>query len=457
MLFHIIHKEKKTLKNYNRREFIKIISGAIGGAMLTGCGSGGSAPSAYRSYRITNQGDVVGTPGNNMVIDSFRGTVHISSDGIITFDAVDADKRSGIFQLGVDLNGRLPAVAWERTALIKGETLSDGRVVAGFKAMDVNRAGSIAVDILPTTLSGQRVNHIGSGLYLDVAQQGFEPVMLYNRQLLDGAIYTTGVLGDIDLHEGNEMLVVGSYNAVDAEMLPGHGLFYLPGASVSAASMLMSSGDFVPSVNYSLGHLGLVDLHDNGHYVFQGNARPLVNSQANGTGTDTAGSMLMVTGNVATYETHLLGAAPELGAGDVIGETIYGPRMTASGIPYSVTWDAADEKMVLYHGDQVVIATGDTSPAGGSVSLLSTGSVGPGDEIYYTITSIYPSAQDLVVYDGGDHSTLLSRGDVLSDGGAPVEVIYFGATTKHVDDQNRIVLFCSFTDGSSALVVGLPV
>lgn len=448
------------MNNYNRREFIKIISGAIGGAMLTGCGNsggGGTTPSAYRFYRVKSRGEVAGDSAASIVIDSFRGTAHISSNGIITFDALDVSKRLGIFQLGVDLHGRRPTVAWERTALIKGEALSDGRVVSGFKAMDVNSDGNIAVDIIPTTLTGQRVRHVGSGLYLDVEGKGFEPVFTYNETFMDGAVYSTGILGDIDLHEGNEILVVGSYNATDAGMLPGHGLFYLPGASVSSASMLMSSGDFVPSVNYSLGHLGLVDLHDNGHYVVQGNALPLIASQASVTGNDTPSSPLMLTGNVETFGNCLFGAAPELSAGQVVGQTFYGPRMTSSGVPYSITWDAASENMTLYHGDQVVIGTGDASPAGGEVTFLSTGSVGRGDTLYYTVSSMYPSSQDLVVYNGMDHSVLLSTGDVLSDGGAPVEAIYFGATTKHVDEQNRIVLFCSFTDDSSSLVVGLPV
>lgn len=446
------------MANYSRREFIKTISGVIGGAMLVSCGSGsGRSPNAYRFYRVATSGDTVGDSARSMVINSFRGSVHLSSNGVITFDAFDVDKRLGVFQVGVDLAKSQPTIDWGRTALIAGETLADGRVVSGVKAMDVNSAGSIAVDIVPTTRKGQSIKHVGSGLYLEIERHGFEPVFNYNQKLLDATVYSTGILGDIALHEDNEILVVASYNAADAEILPGQGLFYLPGASVSSASMLMSTANFVPSANHSLAAIGLVDLHDNGHYVIQGNALPMTSSKANVSGSDVQSSALMLTGNVKTTEKQLSGAAPELGAGDVTGQFFYGPRMTSSGIPYGITWDAANENMKLYHGERLVIGTGDISPTGGEVLLLSTGSVGIDGALYYTISSVNPSSQDLVVYNGVDHSILLSIGDVLADGGAPVEAIYFGATTKHVDAQNRIVMFCSFTDGTGSLVIGLPV
>lgn len=454
------------MQKLNRRKFIKLMGGSVGGVILStsffGCVGGGSSPSnipnGYRFYRLKSPGETVGEPARNLTIKSFRGTAHFSGNGIITFDAFDADKRAGIFQLGVDLDAPNPEVYWGRTALMTGETLADGRTVGSFKSMDVNSAGSIAVDIVATTPSGQRITHFGSGLYLDVQQQGFEPVFIYGQRFLNESVSSAGILGDIDLHEDNEILVAGNFNPVGDDRMPGQGVLYLPGASVDSATMLIASGDFVPSASHSMESIGLLDMHDNGNYVIQGQARPLSQSGANITG-ESPGHPLMLTGNVNTSEHLLLGAAPELGSGDIIAPGFYGPRMSPSGEAYGLTWDEAAEKMQLYYGNQPVIGTGDITAAGESVLLMSTGSVGSDGALYYTVTSVDSAdnvVQDLVVFNGTDHSVLLSRGAVLTDGGAPVDTIYFGTTTKQVDAQGRLVLYCTFTDGTSALVIGLP-
>jgi len=62
----------------------------------------------------------------------------------------------------------------------------------------------------------------------------------------------------------------------------------------------------------------------------------------------------------------------------------------------------------------------------------------------------------LFVYDGFTHVPLLASGDILFDGDAPVQQILFGTTTKHVDADNRLVFLCSFADGTTSLVLGLP-
>ncbi|MGM0451999.1 MAG: hypothetical protein ACQERN_02385, partial [Thermodesulfobacteriota bacterium] len=261
----------------NRRDFLKFLAGSIGGVMLTttfGCNGSGSSgytalPNGYRFYRIKSTGQAAGNGADSLLIDYFYGTAHISNNNILTFDARNIENRGGIFQLGVDFSGSKPRIEWERTALLTDQTLPDDRIVGQFHAMDVNDQGNIAVNIVAGNKAsgGQPPAHYGHGLYLDYEQGGFAPLVLAGTELHGRQRFCSGILGDVDLHENNEILAVVHHAPNGEGSTPGQGLFHLPAASVVSSNMVLNTGDYLNNTDHSLSHIGLIDRHDSGYFV----------------------------------------------------------------------------------------------------------------------------------------------------------------------------------------------
>ena len=393
-----------------------------------------------------------------MQLNSFRGSVHISDNNVITFDAADSSKRVGIVQLAVDTDSDIPAIEWEKVPVMTEEYLDDGRYVGNFKSMDVSREGSVAVDIVAKTPQGGQREHHMSGLYLQTDNENFQPVFTYGQTFDGGSVFSTGHLGDIDIHDGDDIIFTGHLKSNDDSNSHGYGLVYLPGGSVDSSEVLMSSGDFVPFSNHAMESFGLIDLHDNGHYAVSGFAASL-SGDLNSANGEHINNALMVSGNVSTSEKFLLGADEAISRTEITASCFYGPRTTSNGDVYGITWEEDREHMCLYLGNEKIIETQDRSPLGNETLFMSTGSVGEDDSLFYTITSVDDNGktvQELVHYNGYRHSVLLTTGDRLSDGSPPVETIYFGGTTKQADSYNRIVFYCTFTDGTRALVLGIP-
>lgn len=450
--------------NLSRRNFLKLTGGVLGGAVLasgvTGCidtGNGHSSfPNGYRFYRVKNGGETAGTDSRNLALDYFRGSVHISDNNVITFDGVNSDKQVGIVQIAMDFDSATPKIEWEKIAVMTDEYLEDGRYVGNFKSMDVNREGNVAVDIAAKTPSGENLTHTGSGIYLQTDNGSFQPVFTYGQKFAGETVFTTGQLGDIDLHDNNEILFVSHLKYVGDDSANGYGVIHLPQASVEFSQLLMATGDFVPYSNHSLEMFGLIDLNDNGHYAVGGHAKSLeLSSRAD----EAANKALLLTGNVSTSENFLLGADPSIGNSSHTASCFYAPRTTSTGDVYTITWESDEEHMSLFLGSDKIIETGDFTPLGNSAICMSTGSVSHDDSIFYSVIGVDNrgyTTQELVHYNGEGHSVLLCNGDVLSDGGAPVENIYFGGTTLQADSNDRIVFYCTFTDGTKSLVVGIP-
>lgn len=452
------------ISNLSRRNFLKLTSGLVGGAILStglsGCIDSGTTetpfPNGYRFYRVKSGGETVGTDNRSLQLDLFRGSVHISDNNIITFDGANSDNRVGIVQIAMDFDSAAPKIEWEKVIAMTDEYLDDGRYVGNFNAMDVNRDGNVAVAVTAKTPSGANISHTGSGLYLQTNNESFQPVFLPGQKFASGSILSTGQLGDIDLHEDNEILVVSHLKYPGDSSANGYGIIHLPEASVEYSQLLMATGDFVPYSNHAMEMFGLIDMHDNGHYAVGGHATALSSSNSI---EETANNALIIKGNTATSENLLLGADAAIGNADLTAPCFYAPRTTSVGDVYGITWDPEKEHMSLHLGSKKIIATGDKSPLSNNTLYMSTGSVSSDDSLFYSITGYDRTGyttQELVHYDGYNHSVLLCNGDTLSDGGAPVETIYFGGTTLQADSNNRIVFYCTFTDGTKSLVVGIP-
>ena len=443
------------MKQFNRREFIQLTATAIGGIMLTGCGSSGggsSVPNGYRFYRLMGNGATVDPMGASFPIERFYGSAHISANGIITFDAMNVNKRRGLFQLGVDTDGFSPKILWERSALLVGDSLDDGRVVGTFKSYDVDQRGNIAAMIDADVRHHEE--HYGAGLYVEYEQQGFAPLLIAGQEMNDGEMISSGIFGDVSFVEESIMTHVHHLPANDNRSTSGNSLVHLPGGSLAASRILTSSGDLVAGTDHSVSVFGLLDHNTSGDYTV-GVATAHTGLQAL---PEASSSHLNITGNVNYPRDMQIMTAPFPavdGSNAVSGEGGYGSRVGANAEVYSLL-DVSDE-MALRCNDRLMLSTGDPS-ATGTIRAITTGSAGADGNYYYTAVTETEGVlgMTLFVYDGFTHVPLLASGDILFDGGAPVQQILFGTTTKHVDADNRLVFLCSFADGTTSLVLGLP-
>ncbi len=443
------------MNQFNRREFIQLTATAIGGIILTGCGSGSSsstAPNGYRFYRIKGNGETVDPTGTSFSVEHFYGSAHISDDGIITFDAKDAGKRRGLFQLGVDTHGSRPKIAWERSALMTGDTLADGRVVATFKHHDVDQRGNIAAVIDADVRYHE--DHYGSGLYLDHDQQGFTPLLIAGDELFAGEAVSSGILGDLSFIEGSLISHVHHLPAKDSPTTTKNSLLHLPNASLTQARILSSSGELIAGTDHSIATFGLLDHNLSGDYsAGVATAHSALEALPNATN-----SHLNITGNIKYPGDLQITTAPfpaDDGSNTVSGDGGYGSRVAVDAAVYSLL--DVGEEMTLLRNNEPILTTGDASLTG-TIRAITTGSAGADGLYYYTaVTEIDGGiGMTLFVYDGLSHIPLLASGDSLSDGSAKVEQILFGTTTKHVNSDNHLVLLCSLSDGTTSLVLGLP-
>lgn len=450
----------------DRRNFLRLVGGTLGGAVvgtsLVGCGttpppdgSDPDLPNGYRFHRVKDLGTSAGQGGRTLDLAWLYGGTHLTGEGVLTFDARDASGRSGLFQLGLDLEGERPRIEWERTIVLAGETLADGRVVRRLEAMDVGASGNVAA-VVAAAGPSDPTKHYGSGLYLEAGRDGLEPIVIAGHDV-GGERFATGHIGDIDLDGADDLLAVIGHAPTGDAIDVGETLLHLPGASLSGARAVLASGEAVPATDHLVADLGLIDRHASGHFSVQAATQSL-NAALSGAQEPAAGTAV-VSGRLATPgDLRVTAGSSELQAGRHSGELRYGPRIGPDGDPFVILSSGGDaERLVL--GDRVLLASGDPSPAGGSVLGFSPGAISANGVGYYTL---YSAAADgtpsmaLVATDGREHRVLLAGGDTLADGTSRVNSFLFGTTTKHVDPLERIVLICDFEDGSTSIVAGVP-
>lgn len=446
------------MNDFRRRDFIRLSGGLLGGVLLTACGGGGDSyaqlPNGYRFYRLKSANDQVANLPQAFAISRFYGRVHISNNGILTFDAHDANKRRGIFQLGVDFNGARPRIDWESCSLIKGQTLVDGRVVSTCKTYDVDAAGRIAA-VIDADLRHSEA-HYGSGLYVAQARSGFNPVLLAGQSFSDGSTQSAGIFGDVAVSDGHVLTVAHHLPVGAAAGGSEVSLLHLPGGSTQQGKLLMSAGTPVTGADHNISSFGLVDLNMHGNFSAGLHGLPM---GVQATASPESASSFNIAGHVGNPGDVLLSTASVgtvVNANIPIGEAGYGPRVGPQGQVFAVLDDA--DQMVLVRDGEVLRRSGEMS-AQGELLGLSPGSVGSDGVYYYTalLANGDQTTSTLYAYNGNEHVAIVSSGNVLSDGGAPVAQILFGTTTRHVDSESRLVCLCSFEDGTTSLVVGLPV
>lgn len=443
------------MKDINRRDFIKLSSIALGGIVLAGCGGGSTkSPNGYSYYRIKSIDDKLPLQGGSLQISDFLGSAHISSNGIISFDAQDINKRRGVFQLGVEFNGSEPKIKWERSALRTGEQLVDERVVSSWSNYDVDEAGNIAaiIDADPDKSSD---DHFGSGLYHAQAGGSFNPILIAGQEFNGGSIKSSGIFYCASIKNNRMIVSLHHLPAGDYRSTHRDSLLHIPNGSLSSANLLISKGDYLADSDYKVQSFGLLDHNDSGDYtatVFA--SAPALEATLNGVSTELKGSFNFSAHVDSPNDHQMVTASPTLGVNSALsyGEAGYAPRIGPKGETYALLRNG--DQIALVKDNKTLLSTDDVTPTG-KILHIGTGSVSA-DGLYYYSARTESADSTLFAFDGLEHIKLLTSGDYLSDGGPPVARIMFGTTKRHVDSENRLVFCCSFTDGSTSLVVGLP-
>lgn len=440
----------------DRRQFLKLSSGALGGAILSGCqfpriSDSTVITNGYYFYRLKSTGESVGSDERSFNIYEFGGSSHISDNAVITFDAYDMSGNHGLFQLDLDFLGHAPICREEYSALLSGDTLSDGREVRDFGAHDVNTAGNIVAVIHAKANS----EHAASGVYLDESRAGFEAVLTAGTRYNEGAFEATGIIGDVSLEDDNSMLIVANHRT---ETGPQNHLVHLPAANLHSANPLLSSEDLLASSDEQITDFGLISHNASGYFSVTVSHTLSTGVETSATANSSTNPInSLVYGHVDNPEDHLLlSAGPSFTESTHTAHIHYGPRVASDGTVYSKIVYADEERLIA--GDSVIKTSSDTSSSGATISSFTPGCVGADDIFYYTEYTEQEGelATSLYAYDGNGHQLVLASGDSLTDGGAEVSQIYFASSTNHVDAQGRLVLICEFSDKSSAVVIGIP-
>lgn len=444
-----------------RRDFIKLLGGALGAVTLTSCGGRSSSdeapiapiPNGYTFYKVLSSGDDL--PGGN-TLGAIPGTVMINNMKEVYFYGMDQTNTNGFYEVQVDFGGSRPKVVQTRKVVREGDELKDKKVVSQINMGDMNNQGSFAATI-------QTDDNLSS-LYLEREKQGLEPIAGLRTTLPGGGGKFGGIFGDMDLHDNNAIMIVSHFSPSDAAQ--GYqGLFYLSGGEVNQQGRIVASTrDPIPGADGFLTGIGLIDMHDNGNYVMQayGSGTGQLMQAATSAGImDAVASSMLISGNAMDpFSKVLKSSSPTLkltrksvGRDDVtVGEIKYGPRIGATNNAAYVDQMNDNHQVLNYNGKRVV-EVGSTTPLGNTVVSLSAPVVGSDGLLYCQAST--DKGLELMVYNGPELRTILSKDDNVD--GSVLRSFFFGFMPDQVDSSGRIVLTGDFEDGSTSIVIGIPI
>jgi hypothetical protein len=395
-----------------------------------------------------------------MKISEFGGSVHISSNGIVTFDAFDADQRHGLFQFDVNFENT-PTILQQDTIVVTDDLLNDQRKVRDFDAHDVDDQGNVAVVLQPK--SSAKEGHFAGGLYYKQRSQDFIPLLLHGDEMDNGETIFSGQFGDLALCEKNGILVIGSHLPAAHGASAGQRLLHLadPTDIQHGFNKLIGVEDYLSTTEYLIHGLGIVDIGLDGSFSVSSHISSEALLSASSISGESATHHCLISGKLTSPNEHFLLVAPELLTATHNGAISYGPRVGADGVVSSkVGGYEGLNREALIIGDQVIRRTDKMGPSGEYAASFTPGSIAADGSYYYTQYVETPDdyvSVELLMYDGNNHSTILASGDQITNVESLVTNIVFATTTNHVDGNNRVVMLCDFLDDSTGLVVGIPV
>ena len=502
----------------SRRNFLKLAGATMGGAVLASCSpsggppeprGGAQLPNGFRFTAIKNVGDVL---PNGKRIKQLRTDAVISGKNEVIYSVLHDDDTVGLYGATVDFAPVKPRVIAERTVLTDGERVPGG-VVASFNAYDINSKGDlvlpvqvatdemvsaekVAASFLKVTLNGVEADKSGygesmpkpgKGLYVQNPDLGLQRLAFGDQTTVEGhefyhlfgaaAVYGDDILFVADFAKGKAGGAFGE---------PTQGIFHMSlsralstlgtnanaDVNTSVNARLVEQNGLVAQLNTQGDHVavnryGLLDLHENGHFVLQGHTSvpAQVQTQQVQTQSGEAGGQIggvLVAGNLNDPSAKsVISTAAETGLSilsvenaSAYGQNSFGPRMGPNNIVVNVV-HTSDEAMTLFYGGRRVVAYGDLSPSGDIVEGVMPGCFGPQGEHYYGLT-LRGGGMELAAYDGQQQRSLLKDGDTLVDESVAVGGIFMGTMLKQVNDSTHLAFQVTREDGSMALVVGSP-
>lgn len=459
-----------------RRDFFTLTGTALGGLVVASCddsptGPGGFGddpvlPNGMAFYALKPSGDPL--PGGS-TLQRFRLDSALDGAGEIAYGVIGADDTVGVYGATVDFD-RTPRIVSERMIAEVGQLLPDGRKVATIQNYDVNESGSLVIHLALEQGSAEDDRH-EHAIYVDRSKGGLQGLVFPGQITADGHILENSI-GDVDIHAGDDILFAAAYvHVTTTEGEESHegvhtGVFHVPAGDASRTSLVTSTRSILSRSDLSAS-IGLIDMHDDGHYAVQTSTyrSDQIAGAGDGTGAGAGEDVLdsssdVLTGRVGGGDRPQPAAlAPSASLGRLLSfstagpDSIFGPRMGPAGAPAYVIHDTEDATALYYRGLRA-LTSGDTSPRGNVVQVIFPPVFGPGGEIYVRL--ITDRGDELMGLGGRQRRTILSRGDTLQGTDKPLESFMFGATTDAVDAQGNLVLVATFDDGSAALVVGVP-
>jgi hypothetical protein len=452
------------MRYINRRDFIKFSGLLIGGTILTGCNifdgnNDNTIPNGYKFYKIKSIDDNVGDRNEEFSIAKFGASVHISSNNIVTFDAYDSENKHGLFQLHIDFSNNKPSIIKEHTNILSDDILNDGRNVRDFSSHDVDDSGNILATIQSKNTTSEQ--HYGDGLYLDIAQNGFETILTCKDELEQYSEFN-GIIGDVAISEENGIIAVVSHTATNRQGVSGESIIHLPTYELNSLSTLMTTNDYVNGTDYKIAGFGIVDLKGDSLFAVSAHLTLPENLLASADELQAMSQHCILSAYTWSPNDHQLFATPQetMLSSTHTGKLSYGPRVTNDGQICTKIGGLDGDNEILVYGDKVIRRTDEVMPTGEEIASFTPGSVAPDGTLFYTqyiVKSDDIVYTSLVAYDGNAHSILLDTGDTLSDGGEAVNHIVFSTTTNHVNEDNKIVMLCEFSDETQSIVIGIPV
>jgi hypothetical protein len=427
------------------------------GTTLAGCGGTdwshtatpgySPAPNAYRFVPLVSSGGAL--PGRRAVLAQasndgglpFIGAVMINDRRHVCFHATDQAGKQGVYQVDYESDGKHGPI---EPLIVEGDQLEDGTVVDTIYAGDLNNHDD-TVFVVKTPDGKQSLQY----------SEGRKP---FQRLLTpyDDLSSEVRLYGDLQpyvaLSGEGDMLLACNYRAEDGHA-DGEGLVYIPKKSASSARLLLSKDHLLPGTAAVPRTFGLYDLKPGGEYLVHGSAAVLES------GLDEVGGMpltYLLRGRVGE-EPETVVAHPALGSpGAIAGSVTTGPRLSQSGFGAVVQID--ENRTELWVDQNRLLEAdfaqgGSLSPRGAKILSMFPPVFGPQGLLFVEVFT--SQGAELLVHDGQRFSTVLASGDSMD--GKQVQMILFGALPHCVNSQGELVTVVEYSDGESAVTLGMPV
>ncbi|MDP3179997.1 MAG: hypothetical protein Q8M76_18945, partial [Spirochaetaceae bacterium] len=154
------------------------------------------------------------------------------------------------------------------------------------------------------------------------------------------------------------------------------------------------------------------------------------------------------------YASRSIGLSRALSLTAVRGDVIHGPRI-GGGSRVAQVVRPSDTTSALYLDDQLVLQTGDSTPAENSVMGFSGPIVGRDGLLHFCVMTNHGT--ELCLFDGQEVHTLFLVGARLEGSSERIVSIDFGSVRSMVNGLGRLVFLATSESGKKTVVLGIPV